>query len=72
MPSDSQGQMSRDELLAARKRVEAQIETLQFTTSRFDGIGPSAKQPLLDELQTILDEIDAELAETATNDSANP
>lgn len=68
MPSDSQSQMSRAELVEARKRVQEQYERLAGTPSYTAWTaGPSSKSALLAELQTILDEIDAELAETGPN-----
>jgi hypothetical protein len=60
--------MSRAELLEARKRVQEQYERLAGSPS-YSGwtAGPSSKSALLAELQTILDEIDAELTETRPN-----
>jgi len=59
-------QMSREELLKAKKRVERQLERLRYNQiSRYGGVldNPS-KDEVQSELVQILDEINAELAET--------
>jgi hypothetical protein len=60
-------QMTREELLAARKRVTLQIESLAYR-GYYTGLGTNfgvrnSKAEIMIELQTILDEINAELAE---------
>jgi hypothetical protein len=60
-------QMSREELLDARKRITLQIESLSYR-GYYTGLGTNAgvrnsKTELLTELQTILAEINTELAE---------
>jgi hypothetical protein len=55
-------QMTREELLAARAKVDEEISELyrQYATG---GAGPSPKPALREEMNAILAEIDQELAE---------
>ena len=60
-------QMSREELLKAKERVEQQLERLSYRTVGFPTVSASVHaQPradLADELTQILNEINTELAE---------
>jgi hypothetical protein len=56
--------MSREELLAARARVEHQLTELGYGT--IAGSGPSQRDALRKQLREILAEIDQELAEQDT------
>jgi hypothetical protein len=60
--------MSREELLAARERVSLQIERLSYGGYKSGNLTNTGvrdtKVELMGELQTILAEIEAELAET--------
>ena len=61
-------QMSRQELLEARADVQKQIELLR--TPVLVGVRhQSGRQPLIDKLNAILDEIEAELSELGTRDA---
>ena len=60
-------QMSREELIAAGERVSAQIDRLNYMGGKRMSAGDSdLKTKTLGELQAILDEINAELAEMDT------
>lgn len=56
-------QMSRKELLEAKKRVSMQIDRLEYGSYYSKRGFPDAKTQLMAELQDILTEINAELAE---------
>ncbi len=62
---------TRDELIEARDKIARQIETLKHPTATFYGtmdLKPDNRR-LIADLQTALDEIDAELGEPDSGDA---
>jgi hypothetical protein len=60
-------QMTRQELLAARERLIKQLQVLRSPTGKPSGYFSS--EPVISELEKVLAEIDAELAETESKNT---
>ena len=70
-PDEQAEPSSRDQLLDARRKVQHQIEVLEYDTNHSRG-GPSQNPMLIAELQQALEQIDADLRDEQAEETAQP